>query len=362
VFLSSISSSSRSSSPPSKNFVPVSIFGSLNPNEFINTCVIKLPNVFLKSAALLKEQSQTKELEFDKDDELALDFVTSASNLRSHIFGISLQSKFEVKASAGNIIPAIATTNAIIAGMIVLEAIKILGNRLNECATTYLLRKPSNKKILMNVQLEKPNPNCFVCGNNYVSLKIDTNKNTFSNFITQMLINSFGFNEPNIDTGTKFFEGGDEDLDDEEIEIKKAQLPKKLVEVDIHHNSVITITDQSQNSTISISIVHTDEQEFPDTNINKFEIIGALETAKAPTEAPIQSKDKTFKDDDIIIVDTNPKDKINIDNNNKNSLIGKKRARRSDEFELEDNGSQLKKQKQEPSVEEKEESMVIEID
>ncbi len=34
---------------------------------------------------------------------------------------------------AGNIIPAIATTNAVIAGMIVLQAIKILQNKVQDC-------------------------------------------------------------------------------------------------------------------------------------------------------------------------------------------------------------------------------------
>ena len=36
---------------------------------------------------------------------------------------------------AGNIIPAIATTNAVIAGLIVVEALKILQNRIEDCRT-----------------------------------------------------------------------------------------------------------------------------------------------------------------------------------------------------------------------------------
>ena len=56
-------------------------------------------------------------LQFSKDSALDLDFVTAATNLRAAVFSIPLQSKFDVKSIAGNIIPAIATTNAIVAGL-----------------------------------------------------------------------------------------------------------------------------------------------------------------------------------------------------------------------------------------------------
>src|SRR5271168_2307300 len=65
-------------------------------------------------------------LTFDKDDIDTLDFVTASANLRSIIFGIETKSRFDIKQMAGNIIPAIATTNAIVAGLCVLEAYKVL--------------------------------------------------------------------------------------------------------------------------------------------------------------------------------------------------------------------------------------------
>jgi ubiquitin-like 1-activating enzyme E1 B len=63
---------------------------------------------------------------FDKDDEDTLDFVSASANIRSTLFGIERQSRFNIKQMAGNIIPAIATTNAIVAALCVLEGYKIL--------------------------------------------------------------------------------------------------------------------------------------------------------------------------------------------------------------------------------------------
>jgi ubiquitin-like 1-activating enzyme E1 B len=78
----------------------------------------------------MKESSTADSAEpiitFDKDDDDTLDFVTASANLRSIVFGIDSRSRFDIKQMAGNIIPAIATTNAIVAGLCVLESFKVL--------------------------------------------------------------------------------------------------------------------------------------------------------------------------------------------------------------------------------------------
>lgn len=90
---------------------------------------------------------------FDKDDVDTLDFVASSANIRSTIFGIDRKSRFEIKEMAGNIIPAIATTNAIVAGLCVLEAFKVLKEDYNQAKEVRLNRTGdlTNQSMLTHV-------------------------------------------------------------------------------------------------------------------------------------------------------------------------------------------------------------------
>jgi ubiquitin-like 1-activating enzyme E1 B len=89
---------------------------------------------------------------FDKDDEDTLDFVTASANIRSIIFGIDTRSRFDIKQMAGNIIPAIATTNAIVAGLCVLQAFKVLRNEIDSikevCFARHFIQRNNSKFFL----------------------------------------------------------------------------------------------------------------------------------------------------------------------------------------------------------------------
>ena len=129
---------------------------------------------------LAKLEGEKAFLVWDKDDIESLNFVTACANIRMHIFNIKQESRFEVKSKAGNIIPAIATTNAVIAGCIVMEAIKILNGQEDKCKTVYLRTQPNpRKKILVTEALEPPNPKCYVCAEK-PEVNVKLNMETFT--------------------------------------------------------------------------------------------------------------------------------------------------------------------------------------
>lgn len=83
----------------------------------VERCALEVLKVV---SALLADPERAKGLgayAFDKDDPWAMRFVTAASNLRAAGFGITPQSHHDAKGIAGNIVPAIATTNAMAAGL-----------------------------------------------------------------------------------------------------------------------------------------------------------------------------------------------------------------------------------------------------
>lgn len=79
-------------------------------------------------------------LEFEKDDNQHVDWISSASNCRATNYGINTISTYETKGIAGKIIPAVATTTSTVVGLIAIELLKYLNgiNNIDKYRSWYM--------------------------------------------------------------------------------------------------------------------------------------------------------------------------------------------------------------------------------
>lgn len=186
----------------------------------------------------LRDGDTAPTLEFDKDDEDTLDFVAAASNIRAHIFGIEQKSKFDVKQMAGNIIAAIATTNAIVAAVCVLQAFKLLGSGGDVAGTktVFLSRRP--ERVFNNEASAAPNPGCEVCGVARGVLHCDTSTATLGNLVDALRAKHGYGEEMSILTSSLVY---DADFDD--------NVDSFLAEMSIGPGVFVTVVDDEDDNT-----------------------------------------------------------------------------------------------------------------
>lgn len=158
---------------------------------------------------------------FDKDDEDTLDFVAASANIRSTIFGIDRKSRFDIKQMAGNIIPAIATTNAIVAGLCVLESFKVLRGEFDQAKEVRRSTRPFDltvriwlvccslimqvfltpfafARLLASDRSRKPNPDCPVCSVFSTSVYVDLARATLNDLVEDFVRLELGYGEKEI--------------------------------------------------------------------------------------------------------------------------------------------------------------------
>ncbi|KAJ5638554.1 hypothetical protein N7528_000944 [Penicillium herquei] len=185
-------------------------------------------------------------LEFDKDDEDTLVFVTATALLRSAIFDIEPKSKFETKQMAGNIIPAIATTNAMTASLCVLQAFKVLQGVLNNAKMVFLER--SGARAINSDSLNPPRSDCAVCSTEIGHVFVDPEAATLNDIVEGVLRRQLGYGEELsvLKDSNIIYEL---DFDD--------NLSMKLSELGISDDSSITIVDdddQDQDPRVNLEL------------------------------------------------------------------------------------------------------------
>lgn len=70
-------------------------------------------------------------MEFEKDDpkNWHIEFLSAVSNLRARNYNVKEITNFQVKIIAGKIIPALATTTAMVVGAVGIELVKFVLNK-----------------------------------------------------------------------------------------------------------------------------------------------------------------------------------------------------------------------------------------
>ncbi|XP_022602014.1 SUMO-activating enzyme subunit 2 [Seriola dumerili] len=269
----------------------------------------------------LQEKGEGAELVWDKDDPPAMDFVTAASNLRMHIFSMNMKSRFDVKSMAGNIIPAIATTNAVIAGLIVLEGLKILAGELESCRTIFLNKCPNlRKKLLVPCVLDPPSANCYVCASKpEVTVKLNVHKTMVLSLQDRILKERFGMVAPDV----QIEDGKGTILISSEEGETEANNSKFLADFGIRNGSRLQADDFLQDYTLLINVLHTEELERD----VEFEVVGEAPDKAPPPQTnqeevnsitngnkdsaqPSTSSKAPADDDDIMIVDSDEEEAV----------------------------------------------------
>lgn len=99
--------------------------GAMDDNEQLEVIAKSLP----QPKTLGDFRMEPVEFEKDDDTNFHIDFITAASNLRAENYKIQTADRHKTKFIAGKIIPAIATTTALVTGIVVLELYKIVDGK-----------------------------------------------------------------------------------------------------------------------------------------------------------------------------------------------------------------------------------------
>ncbi|CAH7689653.1 hypothetical protein BY996DRAFT_4575627 [Phakopsora pachyrhizi] len=216
-------------------------------------------------------------LSWDKDDDDALDFVTAAANLRASVFDIQTKTRFEVKEMAGNIIPAIPTTNSIISALIVSQAIQVLSQGLS--GPPKLPIKPcgiwlnkTQERVMFSSDFDLPNPSCEVCQVVYVNIKVKRSTKIIE-FIKKVLEGRIYQEEEDYEKVT--VQEGDRLLFDVDLLENGEKSFEEVGLIDDHREKVLRVTEEDE---VYVPLIFTISKSRPEDTEENIIVEGFPET------------------------------------------------------------------------------------
>jgi ubiquitin-like 1-activating enzyme E1 B len=193
---------------------------------------------------------------------------------------------------AGNIIPAVATTNAIVAGITVLQARKILSTlphsstnhtltSIKQLSNVFISTDRKTGTIIQPIALEEPNPECYQCNDleQPVRVKMNVSLFTLRSLYERLIRNHLKMTKPDVyinDGSNRILISGDDDDEDEDEKMSKTLDQFKLIngtillcDEEFDNINEISNTTSIQHMKVKIMLEHTDTI----TNKDEYNII-----------------------------------------------------------------------------------------
>lgn len=238
---------------------------------------------------------------FSKDDSISMDFVHCAANLRMSNYRIERLSRWDAQSIAGSIIPAVASTNAIVAGLEVVQLIHVLEAvadekklRESRCRTIWVrYPEPSRKKILQPSSLQSPSSTCFVCGTRTARVSLRAfGEWKIGAFAKTCVQGGFGALRPALyHNGSLYFDPEYPEPSEEAVE--EGLHPEwTLTEWGLKSGSLLQIEDEGQG--FSCNVVITEDPELSEEQYpTGFSVdTGAGEDETPPADVAAQGAEK----------------------------------------------------------------------
>ena len=237
---------------------------------------------------------------------------------------------------AGNIVHAVATTNAIVGGLIVIEALKVLrdarrrrGANANGDGNgdagpdadadplpfryTFVKQHKTNNRLLEPIEPDPPNAKCAVCGGARMELVCDADAFTLGRLVDDVLMKKLGMCAPEIEAPETTLFLQPDDLDEDEAAMyarNRTTALRHLPAGGVGGGTELDVSDFSQKFDFKLLVTHRpadewDEETDPDGFILRGDESaigdGAAEGAEGGDANGAGDDDED--DDDVCIVD-----------------------------------------------------------
>jgi ubiquitin-like 1-activating enzyme E1 B len=219
---------------------------------------------------------------------------------------------------AGNIIPAVATTNAIVAGITVLQARKILSilprssndhtlTSIKQLTNVFISTDRKTGAIIQSIPLEEPNPSCIQCSDLEQPVRVRINMSLFTlySLYERLIRKHLKMNKPDViiaDGSGRILISADDDDEDEQMMLKTLDQFKLI-------NGTILLCEEEyddktnekllQHMKIKLMLEHTDTiTEKDEYIIVDDQVIGEIKQIKQSLKRKLSGGNHNDDDDD----------------------------------------------------------------